>query len=123
MQGLSACNARSDSYHIGRGRDRAYSKPHRRGAAMIDLANKGIQCLLYALLDEISDTARATNRGRMSARLLGRALALRIGLPVWECQRVAKAWKRRRHPVGGRTTRTSRETTTAPHCTEQAEMQ
>ena len=49
---------------------------------MIDLTNKGIRCLLYALLDEISDTARATNRGRMSARLLGRALALRIGLPV-----------------------------------------
>jgi hypothetical protein len=68
---------------------------------MIDLTNKGIRCLLYALLDEISDTARATNRGRMSARLLGRALALRIGLPVWECQRVAKAWKRQRHPVGG----------------------
>jgi hypothetical protein len=68
---------------------------------MIDLTNKGIRCLLYALLDEISETARATNRGRMSARLLGRALALRIGLPVWECQRVAKAWKRQRHPVGG----------------------
>jgi hypothetical protein len=57
--------------------------------------------LLYALLDEISDTARATYRGRMSARLLGRALALRIGLPVWECQRVAKAWKRERLSVGG----------------------
>jgi hypothetical protein len=68
---------------------------------MIDLTNKGIRCLLHALLDEISDTARATYRGRMSARLLGRALALRIGLPVWECQRVAKAWKRERLSVGG----------------------
>ena len=71
------------------------------GTPMIDLSNRGIHRLLYALLDEISDTARATNRGRMSARLLGRALALRIGLPVWECQRVAKAWKRQRLPVGG----------------------
>jgi hypothetical protein len=71
------------------------------GAPMIDLSNRGIRRLLYALLDEISDTARATYRGRMSARLLGRALALRVGLPVWECQRVAKAWKRQRLPVGG----------------------
>jgi len=67
---------------------------------MIDLTNKGIRRLLYAALDDISDTARATNRARMSARLLGRALALRLGLPVWECQRVAKAWKRER-PRGG----------------------
>jgi hypothetical protein len=67
---------------------------------MMDLTNKGIRRLLYALLDEISDTARATYRGRMSARLLGRALALRIGLPVWECQRVAKAWKREHRTLG-----------------------
>jgi hypothetical protein len=66
---------------------------------MIDLTNRGIRRLLYALLDEISDTARATYRGRMSARLLGRALALRMGLPVWHCQRVAKAWKRERRMV------------------------
>jgi len=72
------------------------------GTPMIDLSNRGIHRLLYALLDEICDTARATYRGRMSARLLGRALALRIGLPVWECQRVAKAWKRQRLPVGAR---------------------
>jgi hypothetical protein len=67
---------------------------------MIDLTNKGIQGLLYAVLDDISDTARATYRARMSARLLGRALALRMGLPVWQCQRVAKAWKQERRSVG-----------------------
>jgi hypothetical protein len=72
------------------------------GAAMIDLTNNGIQSLLYAVLDDISDTARATYRARMSARLLGRALALRMGLPVWQCQRVAKAWKQERRSVCSR---------------------
>jgi hypothetical protein len=66
---------------------------------MIDLTHKGIRRLLYALLDEISDTARATYRGRISARLLDRTLALRMGLPVWHCQRVAKAWKLERRTV------------------------
>jgi hypothetical protein len=42
---------------------------------------------LFGILDDIAVGARAAHRGRISARLLGRVLAYRVGLPVWDCQR------------------------------------
>jgi hypothetical protein len=60
---------------------------------MIDLSDRAIAAALFKLLDEIATTAKATSRGRISARLLGRALGMRLGIPVWEAQTVAKAWQ------------------------------
>ena len=89
---------------------------------MIDLTNKGIRCLLYALLDEISETARATNRGRMSARLLGRRSPCASAYPYGNANGLPKLgngnasrWEAERRP--GPLVKQQ------PHCTEQAEMQ
>jgi hypothetical protein len=67
-----------------------------------DLSDKAIAAALFGLLDEIEDTvAKATSpQGSISARLLGRVLAFRLGLPMFEAQRVAKAWQATRR--GGR---------------------
>jgi len=62
----------------------------------IDLSDKAIAAALNRLLEEIAETARATSpTGRMSARLIGRALALRLGVSTWEAQRAAKTLGRR----------------------------
>jgi hypothetical protein len=46
----------------------------------IDLSDKAIAAALNRVLDEIAETARATSpTGRVSARLIGRVLALRLG--------------------------------------------
>lgn len=60
-----------------------------------DLSDKAIAAALFRLLDEIADTtAKETSRqGKTSARLLGRVLAFRLSLPVFEGQRVAKGWQ------------------------------
>jgi hypothetical protein len=57
----------------------------------IDLSDKAIAAALNRVLDEIAETARATSpTGRMSARLIGRVLAVRLGIPVWTGQTAAK---------------------------------
>jgi hypothetical protein len=56
--------------------------------------DRAVTAALALLLDEITARARAAHPGgRVSARLIGRVLAYRTGLPVWEGQRLAKAWK------------------------------
>jgi hypothetical protein len=47
----------------------------------------------FDLLDEIADGAETNRHCRISARLLGRVLAIRLGLRVFDAQRVAKAWQ------------------------------
>jgi hypothetical protein len=59
----------------------------------VDLSDKAIAAALNRLLDEIAETARATSpTGRMSRRLIGRVLALPLGIPVWTGQTAAKRW-------------------------------
>jgi hypothetical protein len=71
---------------------------------MIDLSDQAIAAALFKLLDEIAGTAKATSRGRISGRLVGRVLAVRLGISVWEAQTVAKAWQaaRRGRPLNAR---------------------
>jgi hypothetical protein len=67
---------------------------------MIDLSDRAIAAALFKLLDEIAGTAKATSRGRISARLVGRVLAMRLGISIWEAQTAAKAWQAARRKVG-----------------------
>jgi hypothetical protein len=60
----------------------------------IDLSDKAIAAALNRVLDEIAETARATSPGRVSRRLIGRVLAVRLGIPVWTGQTAAKRWAR-----------------------------
>ena len=61
----------------------------------IDLSDKAIAAALNRVLDEIAETARATSpTGRVSRRLIGRVLAVRLGIPVWTGQTAAKRWPR-----------------------------
>jgi hypothetical protein len=61
----------------------------------VDLSDKAIAAALNRVLDEIAETARATSStGRVSRRLIGRVLAVRLGIPVWTGQTVAKRWAR-----------------------------
>ena len=62
----------------------------------VDLSDKAIAAALNRVLDEIAETARATSpTGRVSRRLIGRVLAVRLGIPVWTGQTAAKRWARR----------------------------
>ena len=61
----------------------------------VDLSDKAIAAALNRALDEIAEAARATSpTGRVSARLIGRVLAVRLGIPVWAGQTAAKRWAR-----------------------------
>jgi hypothetical protein len=62
----------------------------------VDPSDKVIAAALNRLLDEIAEAARATSpTGRVSRRLIGRVLALRLGVSTWEAQRAAKTLGRR----------------------------
>ena len=61
-----------------------------------------VRRLCFVILDEIAATARASTDVRISARLVGRVLGMRLGLRTWEAQRVAKAWALARHGRRGR---------------------
>ena len=62
----------------------------------LDLTDKTIAALCVKLLREIAERARASDPGGLvSARLCGRVLALRLGVPTFEAQRVAKTLGRR----------------------------
>jgi hypothetical protein len=74
--------------------------PHARplfggGDPLPGLSDKAIAAALNRVLDEIAETARAAaSTGRVSRRLIGRVLAVRLGIPVWTGQTVAKRWAR-----------------------------
>jgi hypothetical protein len=53
----------------------------------------------FALCDEIDARARGVSKGPIHSRLVGRVLGLRLGMPTWEAQRIAKSWKRHRRAV------------------------
>jgi hypothetical protein len=58
----------------------------------VDLSNKAIAAALNQVLDEIAEIARAASpAGRVSRRLIGRVLAVRLGIPVWTGQTGALA--------------------------------
>jgi hypothetical protein len=60
----------------------------------VDLSDKAIAAALNRMLDEIAETARATSpTGRLSRRLIGHMLAVRLGIPVWTGQTAAKRWR------------------------------
>ena len=48
---------------------------------------------------EIDARARAVSKGPIHSRLVGRVLGLRLGMPTWEAQRIAKSWKKHRRRV------------------------
>jgi hypothetical protein len=56
-------------------------------------SSRAVTAALGLVLDEITARAMATSPGgRISARLIGRVLAYRIGVRPWEGQRLAKAY-------------------------------
>jgi len=63
----------------------------------LDLSDRAIAAAVFRLLDEIEQAARDTKpAGKIHARDLGRSLGLRIGIPTWQAQRIAKAWRAER---------------------------
>jgi hypothetical protein len=63
---------------------------------------RAVTAALALVLDEITRDARAAHPGgRISARLIGRVLAYRIGVRPWEGQRLAKAYVMQPHTLVG----------------------
>src|SRR5262245_20185224 len=63
---------------------------------IVDLTDHAVRRAVFAAFDGLAAEQRAKPKGsdRISTRGLAWVVSWQFGLPMWDCQRLAKAWRR-----------------------------